>query len=189
MANWYLKAMNEEQIPAKKNRWRHIPNLLTSSRILLAAYFPFVPTSDQWIILGAALITEMFDGLIARTFNCTSSLGKVLDPIADKLLFLFVAFTWLAEERVSLLELILIGTRDIGLMVGVAILYFQTKTLKPIEAKFWSKLSTALQYFIFFIILIGHRPATSLLVLTFLVGIFASIQYFIILKDQERSEF
>lgn len=189
MANWYLKVMNEEQIPAKKIRWRHIPNLLTSSRIFLAVSFPFVPTSDQWIILAAALITEIFDGFIARTFNCISSLGKVLDPIADKLLFIFVAFTWLAQERVSLLELVLIGTRDIGLMVVVAFLYFQTKTLKPVEAKSWSKLSTALQYLIFFIILIGHRPATSLLILTFAVGIFASIQYFIILKDQQRSDF
>lgn len=75
-----------------------IPNLLTYGRILavplvvLCFYLEGkLQSSDtaRWIALGifiVASITDFFDGYLARIWEQTSSLGRMLDPIADKLL-------------------------------------------------------------------------------------------------------
>ncbi len=73
-----------------------IPNILTYGRILavpaVVACFalPGTPTpTSRWIALGlfaAAAITDFFDGYLARAWGQQSSLGRMLDPIADKLL-------------------------------------------------------------------------------------------------------
>ncbi len=70
-----------------------LPNFLTFGRILavpaivLAFYLP--GESKYWIaftlFVGAA-VTDFFDGWLARKLNATSELGKLMDPIADKLL-------------------------------------------------------------------------------------------------------
>lgn len=71
-----------------------LPNLLTFSRILalpaLAACFLLVKGSDgRWAALAiyvAACITDWLDGYLARVWKQQSTLGRMLDPIADKLL-------------------------------------------------------------------------------------------------------
>ena len=71
------------------NRVITIPNLLTVLRILLVpafiqAYFSR-PGVLPILILAASALTDVLDGQIARRFNQVSDLGKLLDPIADKL--------------------------------------------------------------------------------------------------------
>ncbi|WP_246008560.1 CDP-diacylglycerol--glycerol-3-phosphate 3-phosphatidyltransferase [Afifella aestuarii] len=68
-----------------------IPNVLTYGRIaaapLLGAFF--VPEIGPWIafvIFVAASVTDYFDGYLARIWEQQSALGRMLDPIADKLL-------------------------------------------------------------------------------------------------------
>ena len=73
------------------------PNLITYGRILavpaiagLIAFADLAGTSSAWwwalAIFSAASISDYFDGLLARWFNEQSELGRMLDPIADKLL-------------------------------------------------------------------------------------------------------
>ncbi len=68
---------------------RHIPNILSASRIGLIPFFVFQVYEDNWmtaaIILLISGLTDFLDGFLARTFNWTSSVGKVLDPVSDKL--------------------------------------------------------------------------------------------------------
>ena len=65
-------------------------------RILLvpAIYWSLVSGHMVMLILfgGAALISDMLDGFFARRLDQRSELGKVLDPIADKLTIAFVSF-------------------------------------------------------------------------------------------------
>ncbi len=70
-----------------------LPNLLTYGRIAavpaLAACFFFEGDSARWTALAIftlACITDFFDGYLARIMSLQSSLGRMLDPIADKLL-------------------------------------------------------------------------------------------------------
>jgi CDP-diacylglycerol--glycerol-3-phosphate 3-phosphatidyltransferase len=72
-------------------------NLLTFSRIFLAAIiFLLLMSPDDYllafILFFLAGITDYFDGYLARKYNAVSQLGEILDPIADKILILFVLF-------------------------------------------------------------------------------------------------
>ena len=72
-------------------------NILTLSRIFLAAViFLFLISPDGYllalILFFLAGITDYFDGYLARKYNAVSELGEILDPIADKILILFVLF-------------------------------------------------------------------------------------------------
>ena len=69
-----------------------IPNLLSLFRLVLipiyvAIYLKAEDTADYYLaagILAVSCLTDLIDGKIARHFNMISSLGKFLDPVADK---------------------------------------------------------------------------------------------------------
>ena len=100
-----------------------IPNLLTFMRILVipvivaSFYFP----GAFWAWLGCILfiiasITDWFDGYLARKFKSTSSLGRVLDPIADKLLVAATLLMMAAYDRLGytgLLPAVIIMCREV----------------------------------------------------------------------------
>jgi CDP-diacylglycerol--glycerol-3-phosphate 3-phosphatidyltransferase len=70
-------------------------NLLTLSRIFLAAIIFLLLMSPDGYLLALILFfiagtTDYFDGYLARKYNATSQLGEILDPIADKILVLFL---------------------------------------------------------------------------------------------------
>lgn len=70
-----------------------IPNLLSLFRLLLIPVYACVyltaTENDQYILAGSILavscLTDMIDGKIARRYNMITTLGKILDPLADKL--------------------------------------------------------------------------------------------------------
>ena len=72
-------------------------NILTLSRIFLAAIIFLLLLSPEGYLLALVLfflagVTDYFDGYLARKYNAVSQLGEILDPIADKILILFVLF-------------------------------------------------------------------------------------------------
>ena len=72
-------------------------NILTFSRIFLAALIFILLTSADGYFLALILfflagVTDYFDGYLARKYNAVSELGEILDPIADKILILFILF-------------------------------------------------------------------------------------------------
>ena len=85
-----------------------VPNILTLARILITpviALLPFIngywPKLVCFVIFLAAAITDVIDGRLARRRNEVTDLGKLLDPIADKLL-LFATLGpiwWISRER------------------------------------------------------------------------------------------
>jgi len=99
----------------------NLPNLLTLVRILLIPVFIILfvnPTPDQSlaaaIIFAVAAATDGLDGYIARRTGQVTKLGKLLDPIADKLLVLSALILLMNVERVSALVVLLIVARELA---------------------------------------------------------------------------
>ncbi|MEZ3496921.1 MAG: CDP-alcohol phosphatidyltransferase family protein, partial [Lachnospiraceae bacterium] len=82
-----------------------VPNLLSLIRILLIPVFGvlFYNGHIGWavIILIVSGLTDFFDGKIARKFNQISELGKMLDPVADKLTQITIAIVIFLEFNKS----------------------------------------------------------------------------------------
>jgi CDP-diacylglycerol---glycerol-3-phosphate 3-phosphatidyltransferase len=96
-----------------------LPNILTIARIAITpviASLPFIngywPKLLCFVIFVAAAVTDVIDGRIARRNNQITDLGKILDPIADKLL-LFATLGpiwWISRERQALYDIPIWGS-------------------------------------------------------------------------------
>ena len=74
-----------------------IINLLTFSRILISIIIFALLVIDSYYFLALILfliagLTDYFDGFLARKYHATSQMGEILDPIADKILVIFLLF-------------------------------------------------------------------------------------------------
>lgn len=99
---------------------RHIPNILSGLRILMVGAFIYFFVNEQYliclIIYATAFLTDLLDGYLARRFGWTTDVGKVLDPLADKLMLLtalacFYSVGWLPFYMVAIVffkELVMI---------------------------------------------------------------------------------
>ena len=123
-----------------------LPNVMSISRILLLVPFAWAYLHDMYVwaivILLISGITDIADGFIARRFNMISTLGKVLDPLADKILVLsallcMIEFGWVSSVAVIVIiarEFMVTGLRTVAMGSG-----------KVIAAGFSGKLKTVIQ--------------------------------------------
>lgn len=75
----------------------HAINLLTISRIVIAIIIFFLLAFDNYFGLALVLfllagLTDYLDGYLARKYQASSQIGEILDPIADKILIIFLLF-------------------------------------------------------------------------------------------------
>ena len=142
--------------------YRWIPNLLTSTRILLVPVFLYCLFADfshgkllALIIFTSATITDAYDGKIARKHDIITKFGIFFDPLADKFLVLsaFYAFMFfpVLSTTVKLWMIILISFRDIFITFLRMIMQFKNVTM--ITSKF-GKIKTSLQMVTIYLILI-----------------------------------
>ena len=143
-------------------KYKWIPNLLTSSRILLVPVFLYFLFSDfshgkllALIFFVIATITDAYDGKIARKHNIVTKFGIFFDPLADKLLVLsaFYAFMFISDldTTIKLWMIILISFRDI--LVTLLRTIMQYKGITMITSKL-GKIKTAFQLITIHLILI-----------------------------------
>ena len=97
----------------------NIPNALTLLRIVMIPFFiaVYYIGFDGWNywaagIFIAASITDMLDGMIARKSGCVTNFGKLMDPIADKLLVTSALLILLEWGQVGALVCIIIIARE-----------------------------------------------------------------------------
>ena len=99
----------------------NLPNVLTLVRILLIPVFVMLlldPTPDRSLaaalVFVVAAVTDLLDGYVARKTGQITKLGRLLDPIADKLLVLSALILLVQVDRVSALVAILIIAREVA---------------------------------------------------------------------------
>lgn len=145
---------------------RHLPNILTVSRILLVLLFTVVlavdgalsPLRDTvsggwfealswasavavWAFIAGA-ITDFLDGYLARKYNVVSDFGKLMDPLADKILvgaaFIYLSTVGMCPFWVTILiifrEFLVTGLRQLAVAKGYVM-----------AADRWGKWKTAIQ--------------------------------------------
>jgi len=100
------------------------PNTLTVIRTILALIIPwmFLQDSLSWRLWAALLfiiaaVTDIVDGRMARANNDITSFGKILDPIADKLLILGAFVTLAYMDVVPYVIVLLIALREVTITV------------------------------------------------------------------------
>ncbi len=106
----------------RRERALNIPNLLTILRIaLLPALVWRFRKGDSVGALAIylmAMLTDALDGFIARRFHMVTNLGKLLDPIADKLSLLTLLGLFVADGQIPLWVLGVILLKEMLLVVG-----------------------------------------------------------------------
>ncbi len=183
-----------------------IPNLLSMFRIVLIIPMIVFFLSKNYI--GAVIcivisgLSDMFDGMIARRFNQISKLGKMLDPIADKLTLVAVIICiGILIPNLRLLVIIL-AAKDILMLIGGA--YLIHRGITPPAAKWYGKIATVV-FYISVTAIVGIEVfggaqlaaqlsvlITTLLTVTSLVMIFALVMYailfFQLLKENRKNK-
>lgn len=142
-----------------------VPGLLSLARVPLAGLFALVAADPWWAlgVLALAGLTDVLDGWWARRFHQTSALGAVADGATDKLFVLGVVITLVVMHRLTPVEAIVLGAREIGeALLAAAVLLRQNAPARHHEqrADVFGKATTVLQ-FISVVFALWRSPATS----------------------------
>ena len=107
-----------------------IPNLLSLLRLVLVPVFAVVffqpaPDAHRWAVLIylTAFLTDVADGWIARHFNQITKLGRILDPLADKLMTFTVIICITADGIIPLWAVVVFFLKELTMAIGGYLMY------------------------------------------------------------------
>ncbi len=134
-----------------------VPNILGYFRILLIPFFMYTymtaeSVKDYYLsaaLVGVSSLTDFCDGFIARKYNMVTELGKLIDPLADKLTqgALIVCFIMKYEYMRYLFGMYVIKE---SFMIGAGLAMLKHNGKKLNGAKWFGKVATALIYVVMF---------------------------------------
>ena len=140
-----------------------VPNALSVARLLCVPLFAWVllghhdPYAAAWIlaVLGA---TDWVDGRVARRFNQVSTLGKVLDPAADRVLVATAVVAGTVSGAIPVWLCVVVGVREAAVSGAVAVL--GALRAPRIDVVWAGKAGTLGLMFAFPLFLVGHSTAS-----------------------------
>lgn len=135
-----------------------LPNAISLARLACIPVFVWLLIGQDRAIAAAALLatlgaTDWVDGWIARRFDQVSDIGKILDPTADRLMFLVAVLTMLVDDRVPVWFAVLTLVREA--LISVAALILGALGARRIDVTWWGKTSTFGLMFVFPLFLVG----------------------------------
>jgi len=134
---------------------RALPNIISFSRVALAAAFVLARDPNARILLVAAAgLTDFLDGFIARRARATSRWGALIDPFADRVFVLVAVSTFLFEGALSTLGYFVMISRDLMTAVGFLVARI-IPWLRPVQfrSRASGKVVTVLQLLAFIALL------------------------------------
>lgn len=118
---WYKKYL--------ENIW-NVPNVLTMIRLLLIPVYVILFYNQHMLaamcVFIIASLTDWLDGYLARKYNQITAFGKLMDPLADKVMVITVMLTLVIDNRLPLLPLVVLAVKELILVVGgwILVKYF-----------------------------------------------------------------
>jgi CDP-diacylglycerol--glycerol-3-phosphate 3-phosphatidyltransferase len=163
----------------------NVPNVLTLLRILLVpvlvvALLDQTPNGDLLaaIVFAVASLTDAIDGYLARSRRWVTSFGKLMDPVADKLLVIGALLALVSLNRVAAWVAMVIIAREFAV---TALRMAATQQGVIIPAGTFGKAKTILQVVMVFALIVFDRGAAWLDVLVYLtvaVTVLSGADYF-----------
>ena len=156
----------------KKENILTIPNLLSLIRILLIPFIIWLYCAQKAylctiIVIALSGFTDIIDGKIARKFNMVSNVGKVLDPVADKLTQATLVICLIARYPWMWALLALFAVKECLMLLWGYLTLKSTGTING--ARWYGKLSTVVLYAVMMILIlfvdIPQAIATALMLL------------------------
>jgi len=140
-----------------RSYFSYLPNALTAIRLLLVLPIG-VYIAEGWFDLALALflfaaVSDLVDGWLARRFAWESSIGRVLDPAADKLLLVVSLVTLTVAGVLPLIATLALVGRDIVLLGAAAIYRYLIGYLTPAPTFFGKSCSAAIMVLIVVVLL------------------------------------
>lgn len=178
-----------------------VPNVLSLLRIAILPVFIILyllscdDNNDtmQYVafsLLALSGLTDCFDGWIARRFNQTSEIGKLLDPVADKMTQVAVLICLATQYKAFLPLLLICTTKELLQGLGGLILLGRGGTMKA--SKWYGKVSTAVFYIsVAAVVLWKDMPSQLLTALVILIGclmLFAFIRYMLVFLSLRKAD-
>lgn len=128
----------------------NLPNQLTLLRIFLVPIFVFFLLYDSipnrfgyaLVIFLAASASDFLDGHIARKYNLITNFGKLMDPLADKIIVMSAFICFVKLNLISVVNVIIILFREFAI---TSIRLLAVEQGKVIPANIWGKLKTVSQ--------------------------------------------
>ena len=174
------------------------PNILTYLRFLLVAPFIFFFLNKNYIAaalcIGFSGLSDCLDGFLARKLDQVTSLGKILDPIADKVTLVSVAVCMVIYMPSLLpIMLVMIGKEFLMLLGGLILLIMK---ITPPPARWYGKVATVIFYLsvctIIFLKAAFNITNDMLITVTFIVTaafmVFALVMYAALIVKQIKAE-
>ena len=108
-------------------------NIISFLRILLTVPALWLFAADRWIagmvVLGICVISDWADGFVARKTHSVSELGKVIDPVADKVVAVGMMLLMVIKMDFPLYFVIVLVLRDLSIMIIGNLLYKRRKVV------------------------------------------------------------
>lgn len=132
-------------LAASEKRVWTLPNILSFLRLATVPFFVWLFVSGREeaavILYGAGAWTDFFDGYLARRLNAVSELGKLLDPLADRVFIIALVVALLSRDTVPLWLALVILVRDAVLLVAFPVL--ERRGVERVRVNFTGKSATA----------------------------------------------
>ena len=157
-------------------KFKDIPNLLSFIRLLLVPVFVTLflkgDTTAAAVVFIFSGITDVLDGYIARKFGFISNLGKVLDPLADKLTQMCAFICLYITELVPLWMPAVYFVKELATAIGALFVFRKGKVV--VKSHIFGKLATLFVFaFVSIMIIFGEKiPHTAIVVCCILMCVY-----------------
>lgn len=153
-------------------KMKSIPNLLTLLRIIIIPFFIYFFVKGKPCICAILFlvsgISDAADGFFARKFGCESNVGKILDPIADKLSYATAFFCLFAKGRIPLFFVIGYVVLQLLHALGATVIYRSKSTV--VKSNIIGKLAGLSMFIFSFLNLVFYEKMTNNLLVVNLVS-------------------